>query len=49
MEEKFLEYADYRVVAGEAAFRAITQAQPEVVDQAELDSLFIHLTKLPPK
>ena len=39
MEDRFLEYADYRVVAGEAAFRAITQAQPEVVDQAELEAI----------
>ncbi len=39
MEDKFLEYADYRVVAGEAAFRSITQSQPEVVDQAELEAI----------
>lgn len=39
MEDRFLEYADYRVVAGEAALKAITQAQPEVVDQAELEAI----------
>lgn len=35
----FLEYADYRVVAGEAAFKAITQAQPELVEQAEREAV----------
>ena len=35
----FLEYTDYRVVAGEAAFKTISQAEPEVVMQAEREAV----------
>lgn len=35
----FLEYTDYRVVAGEAAFKTISQAEPDVVAQAEREAV----------
>ena len=35
----FLEYTDYRVVAGEAAFNNISQALPEVVERAEREAV----------